>query len=206
MKKLIISEKEKELIRHIRNYITHQDKNPSFRYLMKIMNYKSPRSISLMIDNLLKNKILQKDINGLFKISKEFEQNNYSEKTVDIPLIGNVSCGLPIFAEENVESVIPVSTKLAKPQYKYFFLKAVGDSMNKKGINPGDFVLVRQQNSANSGDIIVALIDNEATIKEIQILNNVILLKPHSTNPEHKPIVLSSDFLIQGLVITSIRL
>ena len=73
--------------------------------------------------------------------------------------------------------------------------------MNKKKINDGDLVLVRQQLSAKTGDIVVAIIDDEATIKELQISNSAIVLKPRSTNKRHQPIILDRDFLIQGIVV-----
>jgi repressor LexA len=75
--------------------------------------------------------------------------------------------------------------------------------MNKTGTNDGDLVLVRQQMTANSGDIVVALIDNEATIKQLRLHKDHITLEPNSTNPDHCPIVLERDFRIQGVVVRS---
>lgn len=121
-------------------------------------------------------------------------------KTIKIPLLGRVACGNPIFAVENIEAEIPVSIELIKPGHKYFLLKAHGDSMNKRGINDGDLVLVKQQQVAKNGDDIVALIDDEATIKEFNHHGNMIILKPHSTNERHQPIILTEDFKIQGIV------
>jgi repressor LexA len=76
--------------------------------------------------------------------------------------------------------------------------------MNNTGINDGDLVLVRSQQSAENGARVVALIDNEATIKEFWRGNGVVLLKPNSTNNQHRPIILTENFLIQGEVITVI--
>ena len=121
-----------------------------------------------------------------------------------MPLVGTVACGTPLLAEENIEAIIPVSVKLAKPHYKYFLLKASGDSMDQAGINDGDLVLVRQQPAAEIGDIVVALIDDEATIKEFHVSDETIILKPRSTNKQHKPIILTRGFQVQGIVITSI--
>jgi repressor LexA len=115
-----------------------------------------------------------------------------------------VSCGMPIFAEENIEAMIPVSNKLAKPNAKHFLLRASGDSMNKAGINNGDLVLVRQQQTAKNGDWVVALVDDGVTIKELSVSENAVLLKPRSTNKEHGPIILDRDFKVQGVVITVI--
>ena len=82
-------------------------------------------------------------------------------------------------------------------------LRAVGDSMNKAGINDGDLVLVRQQMTASNGDIVVALIDDEATIKRLRLRKDHVVLKPDSTSLAHCPIVLERDFRIQGVVVKS---
>ena len=127
-----------------------------------------------------------------------------SAKTITVPLIGTVSCGFPILANENTEAMIPVTTDLAKPPAKYFLLRTKGDSMNLKGINDGDIVLVRQQSVAEPGDSVVALIDDEVTIKEFHPSSHAIVLKPKSKNKKHKPIVLTKDFQIQGVIVTTI--
>ncbi|HRY32273.1 MAG TPA: transcriptional repressor LexA [Bacteroidales bacterium] len=121
-------------------------------------------------------------------------------KTVKIPVVGNVSCGLPILAEENIETYITVSERIIRSSYSYFILRASGDSMDDAGIKDGDLVLIRQQLTANNGDRVVALIDDEATIKEFHHKGSMIVLKPQSKNSQHQPIILSEDFRIQGVV------
>jgi repressor LexA len=142
-------------------------------------------------------------VTGIRK-SKTETTNNTSAQTVKVPLLGEVACGLPIFAKENIEAFIPVSDKLIKSSYRYFILRASGDSMNDADINDGDLVLIRQQQIAQNGDKVVALIDDEATIKEFHNNGNMIVLKPRSKNSKHQPIVLTSDFRIQGIVETVI--
>jgi repressor LexA len=202
MKQIILSQKESKVIRHIRNALVHEGKIPSVRELMRALGYRSPRSVSLLIENLIEKKYLRKKDDG----SLQFIQNHSGEanQTVDVSLVGTGACGLPMLAEENVEAYFPVSTKIAKPPSKYFFLRAKGDSMNEAGINDRDLVLVKQQSVANNGDIIVALIDEEATIKEFNQNTEMIILKPKSSNKTHKPIILTKDFAIQGIVVTSI--
>nr|WP_291869587.1 transcriptional repressor LexA [Maribacter sp.] len=126
--------------------------------------------------------------------------------TVEIPLVGSVSCGLPIFAEENIEAQIPVSTKLIRKSNNYFLLRAFGDSMNKKGINGGDLLLIKQQQVAENKDLVLALVDDDATVKEFIDNGDTIVLKPHSTNPKHQPIILTNDFRIQGIVEKVIKI
>jgi SOS regulatory protein LexA len=127
-----------------------------------------------------------------------------SEQTVEVPVVGRAACGIPMLAEENIEQMIPVSKRIATPPYKYYMLRAKGDSMNQAGINDNDLVLVRQQSTARHGDIVVALIDDEATIKEYNTTGSAVVLKPHSTNTIHKPIILMRDFMVQGVVVTTI--
>jgi repressor LexA len=200
-----ISNKEIIALRMMRDFLMQNGRMPSVRELMKAMNYKSPRSAAVILQQLIDKKILSKKQDGSLQfIQYEFENETDSEQTVKVPLLGSVACGAPILAEENIEAMIAVSTKIAKPTHKYFLLRATGDSMDKKGINDGDLVLVKQQSSAENGDIIVALIDDEATIKELKVNQHNVLLLPHSSNKEHTPIILSKNFKVQGVVITTI--
>jgi len=137
--------------------------------------------------------ILQED-------QKDDSDNNNDGDVTKVPVVGKVSCGLPIYAEENINTYVSISKQIAKPQNNYFILYAEGDSMNQAGINSGDMVLIKQQPSANNGDLVVALIDDEATIKEFNKRDNMIILKPKSDNDKHQPIILTSNFRIQGVV------
>lgn len=197
--------KESEALKRIRNYFVHLGRLPSVRELTTALGYKSPRSGALIIDSLIKKGFLKKRPDGEIQLLRDINFNYQNhERTVNIPIVGRIACGLPLLAEENVEAMIPVSTKLAHPGSRYFLLRAVGDSMNEAGINDGDFVLVRQQQTANDGDIVVALIDDEATIKEFHRKKDVVILKPRSSNKTHQPIILTSNFMIQGVVVTTI--
>jgi len=168
------------------------------------MGLKSPRSVAQYLNVLEEGGYIQRGKGARnIKIIKSPYDNNISSKTVKIPIVGYISCGVPFLAEENIEKQVVISEKIAKPPYKYFILRAVGDSMNKVDINDGDLVLVRQQMMANNGDIVVALIDDEATIKQLRLYKNYITLEPKSTNTEHCPIVLERDFRIQGVVVSS---
>ncbi len=138
------------------------------------------------------------------------EKNDKKENSKYIwvcdPIDGTMafSCGLPILAQENIEAMIPVSVSIAKPGSKYFLLRALGDSMDKSGINDGDIVIVRQQSNAENGQKVVALIDDSATIKEFYRKDGFVVLKPNSTNSQNQPIILTEDFKIQGIVISVI--
>ncbi len=199
-----LNKTELEAVRIIRNSIVHKGSFPSVRELMSELNYKSPRSAAVVIEQLIEKGILKRKTDGNIQFRDIEEDEKVRAQTIDVPLLGSVACGLPILAEENIDAMIPVSIKLAKPPHKYFFLRAKGDSMNEKEINDGDMVLVKQQSTANNGDIVVALIDDEATVKEFSRQGETIILKPRSNNKKHQPIILTRDFQIQGIVITSI--
>ncbi|WP_246073371.1 transcriptional repressor LexA [Formosa sediminum] len=135
-----------------------------------------------------------------------FRPKNPDSDTVNIPLIGAVACGLPTFAEEHIEAQIPIATQLVKNPSDYFLLRATGDSMNTKGIDSGDLLLIKRQQTAETGDLVLALIDDEATVKEFRHNGSTIVLKPHSTNTKHQPIILTTDFKIQGVVAEVIKM
>ena len=204
MKDIQLTKKESEAVRRIRNFLMHNGYTPSVRKLMSIMNYRSPRSVAVIINRLIDKGILRRKSDGGFQVIKNLDDDKTHAQTVEIPLVGTIACGTPLLAEENIEAMIPVSTKLARLPHRYFLLKVSGNSMNKKGIDDGDLVLVRQQTTAENYDNVVALIDDEATIKELRISDRAIILKPRSTNEEHKSIILARDFRIQGVVITSV--
>lgn len=194
-----LSESEIEAVRQIRNAIMRYGKPPSVRALMKSMGFSSPRAVSYLLEKLSEKNVVKRGPEGL-RIISDFTGDESRINTVDIPLVGDVACGSPILAEQNIVDSMPVSITLAKPPYKYFMLKAKGDSMNKKGINSGDLILVRQQQTARNGDLVVVLIDDKATVKEFRSLGDTVALVPHSTNPKHKPIIIDHNFLIQGVV------
>ncbi len=199
-----LNQKQADALRNIRNWLMHNGKTPSVRELMTSLGYKSPRSAALIIDELIRKGILKKRSNGELQLIKDIDADSVHARTVDIPLVGVATCGVPILAQENIEGYIPVSVSLAKPGFKYFLLRAKGDSMNKAGINEGDLILVRRQSTAQNGDIVVALIDDEATVKEFQRSKNCVVLMPRSNDKKHKPIILTKNFQVQGVAITII--
>ncbi|TMI67703.1 MAG: repressor LexA [Bacteroidetes bacterium] len=186
----------------IRNEIMHTGVTPSLRNIGRVVGYKSPRSVQLMLERLQRMGLLRYE-SGKIRLNQR-NTPSMSEQTVEVPLVGSVTCGSPALAEQDVQAVIQVSVKLAKPGHRYFLLRASGNSMNKSGISDGDLVLVRQQATANEGDKVVALIDDEATIKHFHRERGIVVLKPNSTGNQFMPIVLSNEFLIQGVVVNTI--
>jgi|SRR6266850_3666027 len=204
MPKEQLTGKEMEAFRHVRNAIVHQGYSPSVRDLARALGFKSPRTAFLVLHRLIKEGWLKRKADGELQLKKDLPISQEHARTVEVPLVGNVACGAPLLAEENVEAYIPVSTNMAKRGGRYFLLRAVGDSMDQAGVQDGDLVLVRQQQQAQNGDKVVALIDNDATVKEFHRERESVVLKPKSKNKSHKPILLNEDFIIQGVVVATI--
>ncbi len=186
----------------IRNSIVHTGVTPSLREVGKAIGYESPRSVQLMLERLEKRGFLSYS-HGIIKLGSH-KTPTMSEQTVDVPLVGSVACGLPSLAEQDPEAVIGVSTKIARPGSTYFLLRAKGNSMNKSRINSGDLLLVRQQQTAEENEKVVALINDDATVKHFHRESDMVILKPNSTDTTHKPIVLSDEFIIQGVVVATL--
>lgn len=201
----MLLEKEQLLLDLVERSVSSTGRYPSYADLTKMMGYKSKRSVFLLVNRLVEKGYLRKNTDSKIRLTNKLNLND-SIATVDVPLLGDVACGTPIFAEENVEAVFAISTQIAKPSHSYFLLRAVGNSMNnppqyKKGIDHGDLVLIKSQNYAEDGDWAVAIINNEGTIKEYRKLESHVALIPHSDEAEHKPIIVSHDLSIQGIVM-----
>lgn len=124
--------------------------------------------------------------------------------TLDVPLVGCAPCGSPLLAEQNVVGMVRIPASALQSGRTYFLLRARGDSMTEVGIEDGCLVLVRQQDAAENKDIVVALIDEEATIKELQSTRHNVLLVPRSRNASHQPIELRDDFRVQGVAVATL--
>ena len=198
-----LSSKALEALKHLRNSVAHYGKVPSVRVLMRDLEYKSPRSAMLVMRELEEAGHLRRRELGDYVYMND-PLDAQTTRTILIPLVGSAPCGVPMLALENQEAMIPVSTSLARPGSQYFLLRAIGDSMDKAGIKDGDLMLVKQQTTAEQGQKVVALIDDEATVKEYQRSNDFVILKPNSFNLKNKPIILTEDFRIQGIVVATI--
>ena len=204
MRKKQLTERESEAMRYIRTAIVQAGKSPSIREIQAAMGYNSPRSAAVIINSLIDKGFVERRGGGGLRIIKDLPEHEHHARTVDVPLVGSAPCGLPVLAQENIEALIPVSKSIAKPGHRYFLIKAEGTSMDKAGIKDGDLVLVRQQSTAANGDIVIALIDDQAVIKEFYRFPATVVLKPNSNSKEHQPIILRSDFQVQGVVVTTI--
>ena len=127
-------------------------------------------------------------------------------ETQSVPIVGEAPAGQLMPAEENMLGQVQMPKEFLKPaSAKFFLLRVRGDSMNRakvegQTIEDGDLVLVRQQERADPGKVVVALVDGEATIKRLAKAPGYYVLQPESTNPKNRPIIVTQDFRIQGIV------
>jgi len=179
---------------------------PSVREMQVLGGFRSPRSVGQYLDALQAAGYIERarGARNIRVLSRPPGVLADRADTVLVPIIGHIAAGRPILAAENVEDHLAVSTKLARHGSRHFLLRVRGDSMNRAGIEDGDLVLVRQQEDAQPGEVVVALIDDEATVKRLRPARGAILLEPASTNVAHKPIVVDRDFRIQGVVVATI--
>ncbi len=174
---------------------------PTRQELADALGFKSVNSIQQYLTILSKKGYIELEKNKRRGVVMEKE----SQRTVSVPLIGCVACGTPLLAEENIEAFVAIDERLVRDLKKYFFLTAQGDSMNQAGIDDGDLLLIESRSEASPGDTVLALIGDEATIKIYRPSAKYIALVPKSSNPSHKPIILTADFIIQGVVRTVIK-
>lgn len=201
-----LSKNDKRVYSLIRNRLIHGLESPKLREINEILGRSSPRSAVLALMRLEEAGLIRRMEGNKIHLTTISLQLDLSISTVEVPLVGSITAGNPILAEQDITAYIPIATAIAKSGSKYFLLRVVGDSMNEaivKGekIEEGCLLLVQQQSTAENGQIIVALINDEATVKVFERKNQFVFLKPRSTNPIHKPIVLSENCLIQGVIV-----
>lgn len=202
-----LTKKQKVVLAVIKDLTRKHGKAPTMEEMTKALGYSGISSVQRHLDALKKKEVIRNEKHH----ARSLEINISSEQSVNIPLVGNIACGQPLLAEENIEAYIPYTgNALIGNEKNYFFLRAIGDSMNKTNVNgktidDGDFVLVRKQQRAKSGEKIVALLGDEATIKKLQTGSGHYILQPESTDPQNKPIYLFEDFLIQGVACDVIK-
>ena len=190
-----LTSRQKQFLNYISQYLRANSKPPTLMEIAKAL--KVTESAAAHMLKLLQEKgIIER--NKWAHRSINFKQNKVS--TIPIPIVGSIACGSPIFAEENIDGYVSVDKSLVKGTHGYFFLKAVGDSMDNQDINDGDYLLIQCQEHANEGQTVVALIGHEATVKIFKPGKGFTALVPNSKNRNHKPIIMRENFQIQGIV------
>ena len=197
---MALTKKQKQVYDYIVDYIESNDYSPTQVEIQAHFGFKSLGSVQDYIKYLRQAGYLNNDSNSVRGLSPS--QNKQSETTLEIPLHGNVAAGNPIEAFEGDRTINVPMTMLGKGNH--YALTVSGESMIEDGILDGDVILVKQQNSANNGDTVVALINNEATVKRLYKKSTSIEL--HPANRTMKPIIVQDQhFEIKGIVVGLLR-
>lgn len=195
-----LTPKQKIVFAAVRELQTLNGRTPTLEEVRRHLNYSSVSSVQRHMDALKRKGYIQSDKH------QGRSMRLAHQHTASIPLVGNVACGSPLLAEENVEAHVAYDADLLKGDpSEYFFLRAVGDSMDKAGIDDGDLVLVRKSDTAEKGKRIVALVGDDATVKKLVNENGHWILRPESNNPKHKDLIMVDEFSVQGTVSDVIK-
>lgn len=213
-----LKDREKNILKYMRSEIQKKGYPPTVREMCQALNIKSTSTAHKDLASLERKGYIRKDVSKPRAIeilysepdihaAEKIQTSNGADSSVDtertdvlnIPIVGRIAAGTPVLAEENIEDTFPIPSRYVT-KGTHFMLTVRGDSMIDAGIHNGDYILVRQQNTADNGDIVVAMIDgfeSEATVKTFYKEKNHVRLQPE--NPSMSPIIVS-DVKILGLV------
>ena len=184
-----ISDKQREILEYIKQEILNKGYPPAVREICEAVHLKSTSSVHSHLETLEKNGYIRRDPTKPRAI--EIIDDNFNltrREVVNVPIIGQVAAGQPLLAVENIENYFPIPTEFM-PNAETFMLKVKGDSMINAGIFNGDKILVQKQSDAQNGDIVVALVDDSATVKTFYKEDGHFRLQPE--NDTMDPIIVN---------------
>ena len=209
-----LTERQRTILNVIRESVTSRGYPPSIREIGDAVGLTSTSSVAHQLRTLERKGYLRRDPNRPRAVDvrgaddvraavpvTEVAGSDALPEPIFVPVLGRIAAGGPILAEEAVEDVFPLPRELVG-EGTLFLLKVVGDSMVEAAICDGDWVVVRQQNVADNGDIVAAMLDGEATVKTFKRAGGQVWLMPH--NPAFDPIP-GNDATVLGKVVTVIR-
>lgn len=197
-----ISDKQKEILEYIKSQILAKGYPPAVREICEAVHLKSTSSVHSHLETLEKNGYIRRDPTkprAIEIVDDEFNLNR--REMVNVPVIGRVAAGEPILATQNISDYFPIPAEFM-PNTQTFMLTVKGESMINAGIFDGDMILVLQQQTARNGDMVVALVDDSATVKTFYREDGYIRLQPE--NESMDPIIVT-DAVILGKVIGVFR-
>ena len=197
-----ITDKQREILEYIKKEILNRGYPPTVRDICEAVNLKSTSSVHSHLETLEKNGYIRRDPTKPRAIEIVDENFNLTRREmVNVPIVGKVAAGQPLLAVENIESYFPIPTEFM-PNAESFMLKVKGESMINAGIFDGDNILVEKCDNVHNGDIVVALIDDSATVKTFYKEDGHIRLQPE--NDTMDPIIVP-DCKIVGKVFGVFR-
>ena len=197
-----ITAKQEEILKYIKEQILKKGYPPAVREICEAVHLKSTSSVHAHLETLEKNGYIRKDPTKPRAIEILDDTFNLTRREmVNVPVLGNVAAGMPILATENIENYFPIPAEFM-PNQDVFMLHVKGDSMINAGIFDGDNILVRQQTTAANGDMVVALVDDSATVKTFYKENGYYRLQPEN---DHMDPIIVDDVSVLGIVFGVFR-
>ncbi|WAA13508.1 transcriptional repressor LexA [Fervidibacillus halotolerans] len=200
-----LSKRQQEILNFIKSEVKEKGYPPSVREIGEAVGLSSSSTVHGHLARLESKGLIRRDPTKprAIEILDDFREDEEDIPVRKVPIVGKVTAGLPITAIENIEDYFPLPERIAPSGEKVFMLEIMGDSMIDAGILDGDYVVVRQQNTAENGDIVVAMTEeNEATVKRFYKEKHFIRLQPE--NPTMDPIIVP-NVTILGKVIGVFR-
>ncbi len=197
-----LTERERAIFEYIKKTIRSEGYAPSVRDICDALNMKSTSTVHTYLARLEEKGLIQKDA-GKSRALRVDSGTTSNTSTLRVPILGKVAAGMPILAVENYEGYIDFPRPSANlSSNDVFALKVQGESMIEVGIMDGDIIVVEKCNTARDGDIIVALVEDEATVKTFYREDNRFRLQPE--NSEMAPIYVD-ELIVLGKVVASMR-
>lgn len=199
-----LTKKQQKFYESLKRLIDRNKQSPTISELVRLMKFSSPHAVTQYLNSLEKKGLIERQRYEARGIKLKETIHN----TTNIPVIASAGCdNVSIFAQRNFGEYICIATELLQgiDKERVVCIRAVGDSMIDAGIKEGDYVLVEVTEAISENDLVVAIIDSFAVIKKIELANNAVILRPVSSNPKHKPIILNRYFRIFGKVMDVIR-
>ncbi|NGT87856.1 transcriptional repressor LexA [Clostridium perfringens] len=192
------SDKQTQIYNFLIEFTKSKGYPPSVREICQAVSLKSTSTVHGHLKRLEKKGLIYRDPTKPRALEIVELSNNEEKELIDIPIVGKVTAGMPILATENIEDMFQIPINYVKHNNDLFILKVTGDSMIEAGILDGDLAIIEQKNVATNGDIVVALIENEATIKRFFKENGFIRLQPENKN--YEPIIVEDCSILGKLV------
>lgn len=191
-----LNDKQLLIYEFLKDFTSEKGYPPTVREICKAVGLKSTSSVHGHLKQLEKEGLIKRDPTKPRAL--EIVDSVVKKEMINVPIIGRVTAGLPILANENIEDSFPLPLDYVKHNNDLFILKISGSSMIKAGIIDGDFAIIERTQTASNGDKIVALIENEATLKTFYRENDHIRLQPE--NDEMEPIIVDNCSILGKLI------
>lgn len=197
-----ITTKQQEILDYIKSQILNKGYPPAVREICEAVHLKSTSSVHSHLESLEKNGYIRRDPTKPRAIEIVDDSFNITRREiVNIPMIGTVTAGQPILATQNIEGYFPLLSE-DMPKGETFMLRVKGESMINVGIYDGDQIIIQKQPTAENGDIVVALVDDSATVKTYYKEDGHFRLQPEN---DHMDPIIVSDVVILGKVVGLFR-